>query len=119
MQKPKLTLQLALIMSLCVAPAFAEDFSMPDKEHRQGMSYEEYKNYREKMRLQMEKARQEEQKQAPKAAAKRSESQETTERGSAYGQGYHSRGREDMRPDSRPDNRPERPQFEKFNRGNR
>jgi len=32
----------------------AEDISVPDKERRQGMSYEEYSAYREKMRMQME-----------------------------------------------------------------
>jgi hypothetical protein len=51
MQIYNIAFQLLLCMSLLVPVANAENLSVPDKEHRQGMSYEEYSNYREKMRL--------------------------------------------------------------------
>ena len=117
MRITKSVLPLALSMSLFVLPAFAEDLSMPDKEHRQGMSYEEYSNFRAKMRDQMEKAHQEELKQANKPDSARPEKSEESEQKNTYGKGYHMRDRDEARPDTTPDSRPERPRAERFNRG--
>jgi hypothetical protein len=117
MRIPNFTLPLALCMSLFVPAAMAENLSIPDKEHRQGMSYEEYSNYREQMRLHMEKKHQEERMQAPASSNPRPEQTEKPNPNSAYGQGYHSRSRTENRPDMDSVNRPDRPRTERFNRG--
>ncbi|HUX90886.1 MAG TPA: hypothetical protein VMV48_09380 [Gallionellaceae bacterium] len=105
-----------LCMSLFLPPAMAEQLSVPDKAHRQGMSYEEYSKYREKMRTQMESRKHEDFK--PKQAPSNSPSGqiEQSQGGSAYGKGYHSRNPPEDRPHVDAV-RPDRPHGERFNRG--
>lgn len=109
--------QLALCLSLFLPAAMAEGLAVPDKEHRQGMSFEEYSKYRENMRLHMEKMKPDEARQKPEASAKPSAQMEKSQRDSAYGQGYQSRTPSEDRPDVGAANRPERPRVERFNRG--
>lgn len=109
MQIANFTFQLVLCMSLFVPVAIAENLAVPDKEHRQGMSYEEYSHYREKMRNHMEKMHPEEHKQMP-------EQTEKINPNSAYGQGYHSRNRAEDRPDAASGSRSEHPRGDRFNR---
>jgi len=100
----------ALCMGLLVSAAMAEELAVPDKEHRQGMSYEEYSHYREKMRKHMEKMHPEEHGQMP-------EQMEKINPNSAYGQGYRSRELAEDRPDIVSGSRPEHPRVERFDRG--
>lgn len=117
MQIPIFAFQLMLCMSLFVSVAKAENLSVPDKEHRQGMSYEEYSNYREKMRMHMERMTPEERKQAQDSSGHPPERMEKHNHDSTYGQGYHSRHRAEDRPDTGAGNRPDHPRVERFNRG--
>lgn len=117
MRIPIFALPLALCMSLFVPAAMAENLSVPDKVHRQGMSYEEYSNYREQMRLHMEKMHQEELKPAPPPSNPAPDKTEKPDPNSAYGQGYHTRSQAENRPVMGPGNRPDRPRSERFNRG--
>jgi len=98
-----------LCMGLFVSAAMAEELAVPDKEHRQGMSYEEYSHYREKMRKHMEKMHPAERRQTP-------EQTEKINPNSAYGQGYRSRNPNDDRPDISIVNKPDHPRVERFNR---
>lgn len=104
-----------LCMSLFHPLATAEQLSVPDKAHRQGMSYEEYSKYREKMRMQMESRKQGDfkAKQAPSNSP--SGQIEQSQGGSAYGKGYHSRNPPEDRPHVNA-GRPDRPHGERFNR---
>jgi len=112
------TLILLLCTSLFAPVAMAqEQFTAPDKEHRQGMSYEEYSQFREKMRMRMEKMHQERLEQNQESADRPAQQTERTQPDNAYGKGYHSRNRAEDRPDAGPDRQPERPRFERFNRG--
>lgn len=106
-----------LCMSLFVPVALAEDISVPDKEHRQGMSYEEYSTYREKMRMQMENKKPENLKPNQMPANSPSDQMEKRQRDSAYGKGYHARNPSEGRPDIDAGSRPDRPRAERFNRG--
>lgn len=117
MQIYNIAFQLLLCMSLLVPVANAENFSVPDKEHRQGMSYEEYSTYREKMRLHMDKMHPQDPRQAPAPSNPTPEQTDKLNPNSAYGQGYHSRERTEDRPDRSIDKRSDRPNFERFNRG--
>lgn len=110
MQISNFALLPALCMSLLVSAAMAEELAVPDKEHRQGMSYEEYSHYREKMRKHMEKMHQAE-------PGQKSEQTEKINPDSAYGQGYHSRERAGDRPVVVSGSRPEHPRVERFDRG--
>lgn len=117
MQISNIIFRLLLCMSLFVSAANAESISVPDNNQRQGMSYEEYSNYREKMRMQMENKRPEDmqQKQAP---ANPSTSQiEKPAHDSTYGKGYHSRNQPEGRPDTGSGNRPDHSRGERPNRG--
>ena len=103
-----------------LAPAvMAQDFTPPDKEHRQGMSYEEYSSYREKMRMRMEKMTPEERKQAHEMMSRPEGQMERPNPDSAYGQGFHTRKQVDDRPANASGNRPDRPRPDRFNRGER
>lgn len=106
-----------LCMSLLVPAAMAETFSVPDKERRQGMSYEEYSSYREKMRKRMEGNKLPAAEQKQPSESSRFAPEKIEKSGSTYGQGYQSRNATDDRPDMAAINRPERPRFERFNRG--
>jgi len=101
-----------LCMSLYVPAVMAENLSVPDKAHRQGMSYEEYSNYREKMLKHMD-----ERKLSPESSRSTSDRAEKPNPNSAYGQGYQSRKLSEERTERGINNRPERPGFERFNRG--
>jgi len=119
--KFNLALNLALCMSLFVSVAKAENISVPDKEHRQGMSYEEYSHYRENMRehmgKHMERMTPEERKQAQGTSARPPERIGKHNHDSAYGQGYHSREKAEGKPDLNSDSKPEHPRSERFNQG--
>jgi hypothetical protein len=91
-------------MSLFVPAVMAENLSVPDKDHRQGMSYEEYSSYRERRQL-------------PDSSRRPNEQMEKPNPNSAYGQGYQSRKLAEERAERSVDSRPERPSFERFNRG--
>lgn len=108
---------LLLCMSLFVPAAMAEDVVVPDKEHRKGMSYEEYSKYRENMRLHMEKMKPEDASQKTVASGSPSVQTEKSQHGSAYGKGYHSRTPSVDKPAMGAGDRPERPRVERFNRG--
>lgn len=116
MQIYNIAFQLLLCMSLLVPVANAENLSVPDKEHRQGMSYEEYSNYREKMRLHMDKMHPQDSKQAPAPSSPTPEQTDKLNPNSAYGQGYHSRERTEDRPDAASGSRPEHPWGDRFDR---
>ena len=117
MQIYNIAFQLLLCMSLLVPVANAENLSVPDKEHRQGMSYEEYSHYREKMRLHMEKMHPQDPKQAPAPSNPTPEQTDKLNPNSAYGQGYHSRERTEDRPDTASGSRPEHSRGDRFDRG--
>jgi stringent starvation protein B len=106
-------------MSLFVPAALAENLAVPAKDHRQGMSYEEYSSYREKMIKRMDESKQspEERRQLPDSSRRPHEQMEKPNPNSAYGQGYQSRKLAEDRAERGVDNRPERPSFERFNRG--
>ena len=109
-----------ILLAFSFAPvAMAQDFAPPDKEHRQGMSYEEYSSYREKMRMRMEKMTPEERKQAHEMMLNPEGHKERPNPDSAYGQGFHTRKRLEDRPATASGNRPDRPRVERFNRGER
>jgi hypothetical protein len=106
---------LLLCASLSAPLAWAQDIAVPNREQRQGMSYKEYSDFREKMRLRMEKMRADE-RNPPSAENKRTqEEQKQTDSERTYGKGYDSRSHNIDRPDTA-DRRPERPRVERFNR---
>lgn len=107
------------LVSFLVPVAMARDFTPPDREHRQGMSYEEYSSYREKMRTSMEKMTPEERKQAREMMNRPSDQTKPPKHDSAYGKGFHTRNRIEDRPATASGNRPDRPKIERFNRGER
>jgi hypothetical protein len=113
-------LQFVLCTSLLVPVAMAEDLSVPDKDQRQGMSYEEYSTYRERMRKHMEERKMtpEQRRQLAESPHSPPEKLEKPEHSSTYGQGYQSRKPSEDRPDSGDNARPDRPRSERFNRGN-
>lgn len=117
MQTSSLTFSLLLCMSLVPVAAGAEAISIPDSEERQGMTYEEYSKYREKMRMQMEQISPGDKEQETEPSADSSEKAEKSQRDSTFGQGYHSRKRSEDKPDTSAKERPERPRVERFNRG--
>jgi hypothetical protein len=106
-----------LCMSLFVPVAMAERLAVPDKAHRQGMSYEEYSHYREKMRLHMNKMHADERRQAPAASTSTPAATQKLNPNSAYGQGYRSREQTANRPDIGSGSRPEHPRGDRFSRG--
>ena len=112
------TLTLVIFTSVLAPVAMAQDFTPPDREHRQGMSYEEYSSYREKMRMRMEKMTPEERRQARETMNSPSGQTERPKHDSAYGKGFHTRPQKEQMPDRPSSNRPDRPQGERFNREN-
>jgi len=117
MQKPAFALQILLCMCLFAPVVQAQETTVPDKAHRQGMSYEEYSKFREKMRQHMEKVHSSEAKQSPDENGSPQDKRKMRHQDSAYGQGYRSRVSED-RPDTGRDSRPEHPQrVERIERG--
>jgi hypothetical protein len=109
---------LLLVLTGVASPvARAENISIPDKNHRREMSYEEYSNYREKMRMQMKQKHPEESKRPPDTLSHPADQAEKQKPDGAYGQGYRARNRTDDKPDSPANNRPDRPRFERFSRG--
>jgi hypothetical protein len=117
MQNSILRFYFVLSLSLYIPAAIAEDISIPEKNHRQGMSYEEYANFREKMRLRMEKNHAENPEHSPASANRKPEPEGKQVRESTYGQGYHARQLTEDRPESGAEKRPDRPHIERFNRG--
>lgn len=113
-------LQILLCMSLFVPAVRAQEITVPDKAHRQGMSYEEYTKFRERMRQQMEKTHSKAHKLSRDTEDSTQEQMEMHRHNSAYGQGYQSRISED-RPDNIRESRPERPErpehIERVDRG--
>lgn len=107
-----LVLPLLLGLSQLATPALAQELAVPDKEHLNGMSYEEYSGYREKMRMRMEKASPQEQEPMQEPDNRDRDTMNKPAQGSAYGQGYSSRNNvSNDKPETRPDSRPERPQI--------
>lgn len=117
MQISNIIYRLMLCMSLFVPAAMAENISVPDNNQRQGMSYEEYSNYREKMRMQMEKNKSEDMQQKQTPANSSSGQMDKPAHDSSYGKGYHSRNQPELRPDTGSSNRPDHPRGERLNRG--
>ena len=95
----------SLIVCLCLltGTALAQDVVEPDREHRRGMSYEEYSSIREQMRVRMENTQSNKQKQ------QKSDDDQTSSAEGSYGRDYQSRNQVD-RPDVKFE-RPERPQI--------
>lgn len=104
------TLTLAIFTGVLAPVAMAQDFTPPDREHRQGMSYEEYSSYREQMRIRMEKMTPEERRLARETMPPPSDQTERPKHNSAYGQGFHTRPQKEQMPD--------RPRVERFNKEN-
>ncbi len=103
----------AVCLSLWATLALAQDVPVLDREHRRGMSYEEYSSVRENMRLRMEKMRETKRKQT----AVEDSVQPVPD--STYGQGYHARHQRDAAAVERPERaeRVERPaRIERFDR---
>lgn len=117
MQTNIISFQLALCLSLLAPAALAEGIAVPDREHRKGMSYEEYSKYRENMRMQIEQMKPEDARLKTDTSGSPTDQTKQAPRDSAYGQGYHSRPPSVDRPDTGAGNRPERPAPERFNRG--
>ena len=106
---------LFLCLSLMLPAALAQQIDAPSKAQRQGMSYEEYTDFREKMRLRMEKMRADHRNQSAETDPHpHAEKEKHDER--AYGKGFDSRNRDNDRPDTA---RPDRPRVERFNRHDR
>lgn len=106
-------------MSLFATVTMAQEFPPSDRELRQGMSYEEYSAHREKMRLRMEKVRDEEHANSSSTQKTQVDHVEKPRPDSAYGQGFHTRGRVEARQDAGRANRQDRPRLERANRGDR
>lgn len=119
MQNSKLGFYSLLLMSLYMPAAMAENISIPDKDNRQGMSYQEYSTYRDKMRLRIESRKSDSSIQNVAPANRTDEQGEKSYRGSNYGQGYRARQQSDDRHDSTSERMHDRPRFDKFNRGER
>ena len=112
------TIPLALYVSLFASLSAADEIHIPDREHRQGMSYEEYKNFREKMRMRLEKSRVEGNGSASELTQHADEHPDRHREEDTYGKGYRSRILNDGHPDTKPEGRPDRgARVEKFNRG--
>lgn len=110
-------LQIVFCMALLAPATQAQEITPPDRAHRQGMSYEEYAKYRERMRQRMEKMQADEHRQSKEKSDSPQDQIESRPHHSAYGQGYRSRNMEDQA-DAGRDSRPERPQrIERFDRG--
>jgi len=107
---------LALLSTLCAQLVRAENIAIPDNDRRQEMSYEEYSNYRNKMRMQMEKTHPDKSNKTQEATPRSAEQIEKSKPEGTYGQGYHLRNRAEDKPDSAANNKPDRPHFERFNR---
>jgi len=113
MRNSSFALQTLLCMSLLAPVAQAQEIAVPDKAQRQGMSYEEYAQFRENMRQHMEKRNTDESKKSRMdAQMNASSSQNKVEmhhHNRVYGRDYESRISED---------RAERPQrIERMERG--
>lgn len=108
MRIPNSIWPLLFCLGLFAPVAGAEELAVPDKEQRQGMSYEEYAKHREKMRQRMEETHPDKHKQ-PQEPSPAAEKVDTPREDSAYGQGYSARNRED-KPDASSRSRPERPE---------
>jgi hypothetical protein len=106
-------------LQYCVSTAALHEFARPCGQRRKPfrMSYEEYSNYREKMRLHMDKMHPQDPKQAPAPSSPTPEQTDKLNPNSAYGQGYHSRERTEDRPDAASGSRPEHPRGDRFDRG--
>ena len=107
---------LLLCMSLYATATLAEGIADTDKDPRKAMSYEEYSQHRENMRLQMKKGKTESRKEQANAAEEPVEKMEKSQRSSAYGQGYLSRSPAQDRPAKAEVNRPEHTRAERFDR---
>lgn len=108
---------LLLCMSLLSTAALAESIAVPDREHRKGMSYEEYSAFREKMRTQIRNKNNENSGGNRESLNSTTDQAGDSKRDRVYGKGFHSRSQQD-RPDNDARNKPDRPRVEKFNRGN-
>ena len=109
MRNSSFALQTFLCMSLLAPVAQAQEIAVPDKAQRQGMSYEEYAQFRENMRQHMEKRQTDDSKkpQMDNNTPQNEVKMHTHDR--VYGRDYESRINED---------RPERPQrIERMSRG--
>lgn len=118
MSSQYLVMPLALIMSIFVSIVRAENVDIQDKGRRQGMSYEEYANYRKQMRLQMDVSTPEKIEKIQQVPERPQERIDKAKQESSYGQGYHTRDRAESRAERNVDNRPDRPKVERFTREN-
>lgn len=112
----------ALLCLTLATSAMAQDVAIPDRDQRRGMSYEEYSQLRENMRMRMEKMHnsgspknvENEPHENAQAAQQNPES--------TYGKGYRTRTQENISAPERPERaeRPERPErVEKISRPER
>ncbi len=115
----KYSFLLALSLGLLAPVASAQEFSAPNREQRQGMSYEEYRELREKMRTHIDKRQDSQNQQTQEENSRPAQRAEREEKDSAYGQGYNSRKHSDDGLNSSTEKRSDRPRFDRFNRGDR
>lgn len=102
------TALLVICMNMPAASALAQDLNIPDRDQRQGMSYEEYSALREKMRARLEKMTpSERQAQREKWQENRLNQRDEVR---TYGLGYQARRHDMEKPANQPDkpNLPER-----------
>lgn len=107
MHNNRIFITFAVCMSLFAPLVAAQELNIPDKAHRQGMTYEEYAALREKMRARMENMTPTERQQLRETM--RNARGERREANRTYGEGYQARRRNMEKAEIRPD-RPEKPQ---------
>lgn len=103
------TWPLLFCLSLFAPVAGAEELAVPDREQRQGMSYEEYAKHREKMRQRMEDSHPNERKLPDEISHAPADKTDKPRQDSTYGQDYSERNRAD-KPEVNSHSRPERPE---------
>ena len=119
MSRYKMTLQLVVCMYLFAPASYARDASSPEKQPRNGMSYEEYSSMREKMRMQMDSVGRDDLRQLRESENNSNSRIERPARYNDYGRGYQSRNRDMVRPDNPSGERAERPEHPRFEKHNR
>ena len=114
---------MVLCFGMLARVGMAQEALVPDKDFREGMNKEEFLEFREKMRMRMEKAHANENKPAHDVGLDlidRPVNQKDDEHpGSTYGRGFDSRMNKEEKPDTATGMRPDHPRFERFNRGDR
>lgn len=112
MKTSKRSFLLLLCIHLFAPAAIAQSNPGAEKDAHPGMHTQEQADFREKMRLRMEKMRAEKHKYGDRTQDDKDDGDQS---GSTYGQGFDSRNHSNDRPDAASARRPERPRIERFN----